>query len=180
MSTLRRYATPITIGSFTLMAVTGLLMFFHLNSGLNKLAHEWIGLVMIAAVILHVVLNRRAFTLYFKRPLAVTVMAVFVAALSLSFVPLGGGKGGGRPDITSIQLLVQAPIEVLAPVLGTDAAGLIAALGGHGYDAFAGQSVADITGTELRNQAELIATLSRDFGAGAPDAARSSAAGTRQ
>lgn len=38
--TYREWATPLTIGSFLLIAVTGVLMFFHLDSGLNKLAHE--------------------------------------------------------------------------------------------------------------------------------------------
>lgn len=43
MSSLRKWATPLTIGSFLLMGVTGILMFFHLDIGLNKLAHEWAG-----------------------------------------------------------------------------------------------------------------------------------------
>ncbi len=167
MTTLRRYATPITIGSFLLMAVTGVLMFFHLNSGLNKLAHEWTGMVMIAAVFLHVALNWRAFMLYFKRPLALVLMAGFAGALSLSFFNLGAKQGGGRPDLAAVRLLAQAPVEVLAPVLGTDTNGLIKALEARGYGAFAGQSVADILGSELRPQAELISQLSTDFGAAA-------------
>lgn len=43
MTISRNWATPLTIGSFLLMAVTGLLMFFHLDTGLNKAAHEWLG-----------------------------------------------------------------------------------------------------------------------------------------
>jgi hypothetical protein len=43
------WATPLTIGTFTLMAVTGMLMFFHADIGLNKTAHEWLGWVMIAS-----------------------------------------------------------------------------------------------------------------------------------
>ena len=46
--TFRESATPLTIGSFLLIAITGVLMFFHLDSGLNKLAHEWLGWAMIA------------------------------------------------------------------------------------------------------------------------------------
>ena len=42
MKVSRDWATPVTIGSFGLMAITGLLMFFHLDSGLNKTAHEWL------------------------------------------------------------------------------------------------------------------------------------------
>ena len=58
MSIKREWATPITIGAFLLSAVTGVLLFFHLDSGLNKLAHEWLSWVLLAAV---------AFDVYNKR-----------------------------------------------------------------------------------------------------------------
>ena len=35
------------MGAFTLSAVTGVLMFFHLDSGLNKAAHEWLSWAMV-------------------------------------------------------------------------------------------------------------------------------------
>jgi cytochrome b561 len=53
MKIAREWATPLTIGSFGLMATTGILMFFHLDSGLNKTAHEWLGWVMVAVVAAH-------------------------------------------------------------------------------------------------------------------------------
>ena len=49
----RPWITPLVIGTFALMAVTGSLMFFHLDTGLNKTAHEWLGWAMVAAVLLH-------------------------------------------------------------------------------------------------------------------------------
>lgn len=48
MKVSREWATPLTIGIFTLMAVTGILMFFHLDKGLNKTAHEWLGWLLVA------------------------------------------------------------------------------------------------------------------------------------
>ncbi|EWS63204.1 hypothetical protein Y695_03563 [Hydrogenophaga sp. T4] len=40
----RPWITPLVMGSFALSAVTGVLMFFHLDTGLNKAAHEcWAG-----------------------------------------------------------------------------------------------------------------------------------------
>ena len=73
--TLRSWATPLVIATFAVSGVTGILMFLHADSGLNKLAHEWIGLAMVAAVLAHLVLNWRAFTTYFRRPLAQVIMA---------------------------------------------------------------------------------------------------------
>ena len=35
-ATLRRWATPLTIGAFMLMSIAGILMFFHINPGISK------------------------------------------------------------------------------------------------------------------------------------------------
>ena len=63
----REWATPVTVGAFILMATTGILMFFHLDTGLNKEAHEWLGWVMIAGVALHVFSNWKPFTGHLRK-----------------------------------------------------------------------------------------------------------------
>ena len=60
----REWATPLTIGTFLIMATTGILMFFHLDRGLNKEAHEWLGWAMVAGVGTHVVANLSSFKRY--------------------------------------------------------------------------------------------------------------------
>ncbi|WP_319825651.1 DUF4405 domain-containing protein [Thalassovita sp.] len=160
MTTLRKYATPLTMGTFALMAVTGTLLFFHANTMLNKVAHEWIGLAMVAAVGLHVAVNWRAFTQYFKRPVAMGVMGVFVLALGLSFLP--AGKQGGRPEFAALRIVVTAPVADLAPMLGTDAQGVIALLDAQDILADPGQSLSDLTGGELGKAAALLVSLKQD------------------
>lgn len=162
MTNLRKYATPLTIGSFAVMAVTGILMFFHLDSGLNKLAHEWLSWAMVAAVALHVVLNWRAFSLYFKRPLAMGLIGVFVAVLGLSFLPLRGEQKGGRPDFAAVELVVTAPISKLAPLLDADTGTLLARLQAAGIAASAEQSLSDLAAGDTRQAARMIATIKGD------------------
>ena len=58
---LRTWAGPLTIGSFGVVATTGILMFFHADSGSMKLAHEWLGWLLVLGVIAHVVLNKDFF-----------------------------------------------------------------------------------------------------------------------
>jgi hypothetical protein len=157
MSSLRKYATPLTIGSFLLMTVTGILLFFHLNTTFNKVAHEYLGLVMVAAVVLHMVLNWRAFTTYFKKPLALGLMGVFVVALALSFVPTSGTQG--RPEFAVVDVAMNTPIQDLAPMLGTDAGGLIARLTEMGIEATAQQSLTDLAGPERGAAPALFAQL---------------------
>ena len=79
MKMIRKFATPLTMGAFLLSAVTGVLMFFHLDTGLNKAAHEWLSWAMVIGVALHIAVNYRAFSLYLKKPLALGIVGVFAA-----------------------------------------------------------------------------------------------------
>ncbi len=160
MSTLRKFATPLTMGTFALMAVTGILLFFHANTMLNKVAHEWIGLAMVAAVGLHVALNWRAFTLYFKRPVALITMAAFVLALGLSFFP--AGQQGRKPEFAALRMVMDAPIAQLAPMLGTDTQGLLALLDAQSIAADPSQSMSDLTDGELGKAAALLVSLKQN------------------
>jgi len=130
---LREWATPITIGSFALMAVTGVLMFFHLDTGLNKPAHEWLGWAMVLGVVLHSAANFGSFKRYFSQRSAQAVIGVFLLTLGLSFLPLGNKGGGGKPaPVKAAEALIDAPIPVLAQVTGKDAQTLVAQLGQAG------------------------------------------------
>jgi len=120
MKVSREWATPLTIGSFALMAVTGLLMFFHLDSGLNKTAHEWLGWLMVAGVAAHAAANWLGFKRYFlSSRTGRTIMAVSLLVLAGSFVsPPGAQEGGGSPPQLAIRAITQAPLSQLAPLSG--------------------------------------------------------------
>lgn len=93
----RSWVTPLVAGSFLLMGVTGILMFFHWDSGLNKTAHEWLGWAMVIAVTLHVTVNFQGFKNMFRTGLGKGILALFALILALSFLNLGGGEGNGGP-----------------------------------------------------------------------------------
>ncbi len=57
MSTLRKFATPLTIGTFLIVGITGTFWYFHIVTDLGRWLHEIIGLAMMAVVVFHVVLN---------------------------------------------------------------------------------------------------------------------------
>ena len=83
MTLKREWVTPLLTGAFALMAVTGILMFFHLDRGLNKTAHEWLGWVMVVAVLLHVAISWFGFKRYFTQGrVARTVLAVSALVLA--------------------------------------------------------------------------------------------------
>ena len=154
---LRSWATPMVIGSFAIMAVTGILMFFHLDSGLNKTAHEWAGLVMVAATVAHVLMNWRAFAIYFKRPLAQVLIAGGVGVLGLSFMSFG--NGAARPDLRAlVGGMGAARIETLAQISGQTPDALIARLTTNGITgATAASTVNDLAGGAMERKGQILA-----------------------
>ncbi|MCB1534730.1 MAG: DUF4405 domain-containing protein [Rhodoblastus sp.] len=125
----REWATPLTIGVFGLMAVTGGLMFFHLDTRLNKLAHEWLGWAMIAFAIFHVMANWLAFKRYFMSSnLARGLVGSFAVVLALSFVTPQGAQKQGSPPTLAMRAVMKAPLATLAPVSGKPVEQLLADL----------------------------------------------------
>jgi hypothetical protein len=155
----RPWITPVVIGAFLLSAVTGVLMFFHLDSGLNKTAHEWLSWAMVIGVTFHVLLNMPAFKRYFNQTSGRLIMGAFALVLALSFIP-AGGSGGSEPGFAPpLRALATAPITVLAQVVGTSTDDLKARLQAQGLTVTSDQqSVADLVGGDLRKQ---IGTMSK-------------------
>jgi hypothetical protein len=155
----RPWITPVVIGAFLLSAVTGVLMFFHLDSGLNKTAHEWLSWAMVAGVSLHIFLNLNAFKRYFTQTTGKVVVGLFALVLALSFIPAGGD--GSEPGFAPpIRALSKAPLPVLAQVLGTTPEALKAQLATQGHPVQnEQQSLEDLVGTELRAQIQTITAL---------------------
>jgi len=148
----RPWITPLVIGTFVLMAVTGSLMFFHLDSGLNKTAHEWLGWAMVAAVLLHLFMNASAFKRYFTQRTGRWVLGASALVLAASFVPLGGA-GGKPPFVAPMQALAKAPLSTVAQVAGISTTELRAKLSQAGVASQNDtQSVKDLVGPDLGQQ----------------------------
>jgi hypothetical protein len=122
---LRDWATPLMIGGLALMGVTGVLMFFHLETPLNKSVHEWGGLVFVAAAFAHIVSHFRSFRLHFKDPVKLGLIGVFVAALSVSFLNLFPQEGGGGGPKAIINRLNALPVRNLSLAAGKNEAEIV-------------------------------------------------------
>ena len=90
---LRDWATPITIGAFALSALTGIMLFFHIQPGLVKPAHEWLSWLLVLGTIFHVLGNRSPFMEYFSKPIGRGIMIVFLLLICASMLPLGPERG---------------------------------------------------------------------------------------
>lgn len=165
---LRPWATPLTIGSFALMATTGILMFFHLDSGLNKVAHEWLGWAMVAGVLLHVSLNWMAFKRYFSQPLARGVLVLSLLLLAGSFLRLGGERGPSPPFL-ALRAVTDAPLSAVAPLTGRGVEQVLADLRSAGFAVSdAQQTLAAVVGRDREREGRALAVLFKAAAAAQP------------
>lgn len=95
----RTWVSPVVALSFALVGSTGVLMLFDVHAaGIHGL-HEWMGVIMVAAGVVHLLLNGKALLVQFKHRSASVAFAA-VTALALILVLAGGGEGphrGGSP-----------------------------------------------------------------------------------
>jgi len=162
ISTLRKFATPLTVGTFLVTGVTGTLWYFHIVTDIGRWLHEIIGLAMMIAVGLHLVINWWAFLNYFKRPVALVVMIGFLAMTIGGYVmPEGEQSGGGRPGLAAVQLLGTKDLATLAPVFDMTGDDLAAKMVVAGYaNAQATSTVIELAGAQpnaLLNALEVMA-----------------------
>ena len=155
MNFLRKLVTPLTIGAFVLMATTGVLMFFHKDTGVNKLAHQWLSWLFLTAVVLHVAVNWLAFKRYFLSPKGLAVIGVMLAVLGASFYPWQGIKPE-PPARAVMKALGKTPLSELAPIAHATPDELVAKLRARGYAVTsADQTPADIAGDPKKSDAVL-------------------------
>lgn len=162
MKIAREWATPLTIGSFGLMAVTGILMFFHLDSGLNKTAHEWLGWLMVAAVAAHAAANWLGFKRYFLSSRSGRgILLASTLVIAGSFASMPGGKDGGNasPPALAIRAVTQAPLAQVAPLTGRPLAQVQAELAAVGISMAPEQSLASVIGPDRERTGRALGVL---------------------
>jgi hypothetical protein len=127
----KKWATPLTIGTFIVSAVSGMLMFFKINFGLLRVAHEWISVLLVLGGIFHVVANFGLFKKYFYSKTAVAIISLFVAVGILCFVMPGNSRM--RPNFTDYSVTLQnITLPVVAEISKSDCTTIINHLSSHG------------------------------------------------
>ncbi|MGB0131418.1 DUF4405 domain-containing protein [Chlorobium sp.] len=131
MSTsMRSWATPLAIGSFIILAVTGILMFFKIEGGYIKPVHEWLSWLMVAGVVLHTIANWKVFVAYFSKIPAVSIISVAVVVTALAvFMPASRSE---NPRAKMMKSIESARLETVAELAGKESGEIIATLAGNG------------------------------------------------
>lgn len=111
----RDWITPITMGAFSVLAVTGVLMFFHAKTPLIEGVHEWLSWLLLAAVAGHVAVNWLGLRRHLASWRGRAALGLGAAVLAVALLPIGSG-GGKPPFVVPMQALADAPLPVLAQV----------------------------------------------------------------
>ncbi len=127
----RPWSTPATMAAGIFVVITGLLMFFVAERPF-KFAHELVGIAFSLAVLLHVLSHWRAFRRYFSQRLAIGVLSVvWLAAAGL--ITASAVRNLGEVEDLIVARMEDAPVALLAPIVGMEVGGLVERLARDGY-----------------------------------------------
>lgn len=160
----RDWITPITMGAFGVLAVTGGLMFFHADTPMNKAVHEWLSWLLVAAVVGHVVANWLGLRRHLAGWRARAALGVGAIVLVVSFLPIGPG-GGKPPFVAPMQALADAPLAVLAQVAKTSPEQVRERLRSAGLTpASDADTVHSLAGDDLKRQMRVLSAVMKTPG----------------
>ena len=130
---LRKWATPLTIGSFVLMSATGVIMFFDWEPGQTTIVHQWFSWIFLAGTGSHILIHLRPFKQHVKSRWGLACLAAIAIIHTASFFSWGL-ISGPRLKGPIEEALVDAPLSALAAATHADPAELIARLALLGYE----------------------------------------------
>lgn len=137
----RNFVTPFVACVFIVVALSGILMFFHLFDGYTEVMHECLGIVFSVFAIMHIIINWKGLSSHFRKGVFITA-GIVVATVSLGFVTLE--KMFPPIDIVVMQKLVKAPISDSFKFLEIDYKEASEALGSHGIKIDNAKTIEDI------------------------------------
>jgi hypothetical protein len=124
---MRAWVGPLTIGSFFVVALTGILLLAHFNQGTVKPIHEIVSCLFVVFSILHIIVNGKLFLAYFRKPLGLLFIGIGIALCVVASIPQGnsGGHGGRSGMMKAFDSLQQSSLELASKVAKREAQAVI-------------------------------------------------------
>lgn len=110
----RKWVTPLMAGGFLLIAVTGVVLFFHVSTSFAKWSHEWLGMALIAVAVAHLFMNWRPLKQQVKTKIGAALMVILTVTTIVSLVPIETGSSSAPPFIAPMNALSKQPLTTLA------------------------------------------------------------------
>jgi len=127
---MKSWATPLATGTFIILAVTGILMFFKVDTGFIGPVHEWLSWALTAGVLLHIAANWKSFTGYFARKPALAIIGTGILVTFIAvFAPI---EKESNPRMNIIRAVGSSSLTTVAQVAGQNSETIISKLGSKG------------------------------------------------
>lgn len=160
---LRSWATPLTMGSGLVVIISGILLFFHAGGFVAHVSHEWIGWVMVVAVLAHLAINWRAFKNYLRKPVGMVLLGLGMLLTFASFLPIDppAREGGDMRAISQhiIESVETSSLDMVADISGKSLEDVQMILQAEGLDAQSGVNIREITGGDRETQMRVLGAI---------------------
>lgn len=137
----RSFISPLITIIFLVVALSGLLLFFHIFDGYTEVVHEILGVVFVVFSVLHVILNWKALKIHFKK--RVFILSTIVVAV-ISILLVIQQQKSPKFDTILIERITNAPIEDVLKVLQVDSIVVVKRLEENGISFIEGASMEEI------------------------------------
>ena len=137
----RSFITPLITIIYLVVALSGLLMFFHIFDGYTEVVHEILGVIFVVFSVLHVILNWKALKIHFKK--RVFILSTIVVAV-ISILLVIQQQKSPKFDTILIERITNAPIEDVLKVLQVDSIVVVKRLEENGISFIEGASMEEI------------------------------------
>jgi len=113
----KTHGTTFTVGLFLISTISGVFLFFHFQSRLFHSMHEWLSMVLLVPVAVHIWRNWAAFAKYFKKKtIYMPLLVTLIASIAFAYPTLSSKSGGGDPKVAAIMAIHQGNISQVAPL----------------------------------------------------------------
>ncbi|MCB2100249.1 MAG: DUF4405 domain-containing protein [Rhodobacterales bacterium] len=142
---LKTHGTTLTFALFLVSTVSGVFLFFHVLSPVFHGMHEWLSMVLLVPVAVHVWKNWTAFAGYFRRKTVYVPLVLSLLAGAVFAYPALTAPGGGNPARAAVGALQRGTVAQVAPLFQLTPEALRDRLAAKGYTVTSlDQSLAEI------------------------------------
>lgn len=122
MKHIRSIALPIITGSFLLVAITGIILFFNVDIGISREVHIFLAWTTVTGFVLYIIsyfsLLKKLVRLHMREVHALVYVSVFALLISSSvFINVVNGGGNNFNSSIFLKKFREATISEIAPIL---------------------------------------------------------------
>ncbi len=131
---IRQWATPFTIGTFLLTALTGILLFFKVSISLAKPAHEWLSWLLVISTLFHLYVNWGSSLHPLSYPAGKRILGFFLLLICIAILFPGGTPVEKHSSNRLADALIQAPLSTITLLTHHTADETVTILRTHGVN----------------------------------------------